>query len=56
MLFIPLKKNLIKDRWPEPFQGRQKQKAKERPKDTQPIGPKMREKTSLSCGRKLFHP
>jgi hypothetical protein len=33
-------KNLIKKQWPEPSQGRQKGKAKERPKDAQPIGTK----------------
>ncbi len=30
-------KNPIKDRWQEPSQGRQKEKAKERPKDAQPV-------------------
>jgi hypothetical protein len=29
-------KNRIKDQWSEPSQGRQKGKAKERPKDEQP--------------------
>ncbi len=28
--------NPIKDQWSEPSQGRQKRKAKERPKDAQP--------------------
>jgi hypothetical protein len=27
-------KNPMKDRWPKPSQGRQKRKAKQRPKDT----------------------
>jgi len=49
-------KNPIKDRWPEPSLGRQKGKAKERPKDAQPIGTKKREKTSPSCGMNLSHP
>jgi hypothetical protein len=35
-------KNPIKDRWPEPSQGRQQRKAKERPKEAQPQGPKKR--------------
>jgi hypothetical protein len=33
-------KNPIKDQWPEPSQGKQKGKAKERPKDVQPAGTK----------------
>jgi hypothetical protein len=62
-------KNLIKDRWLEPSQGRQKRKAKERPKEAQPAGTqkkrrerlagtqkKRRERASLSHGRKLFDP
>jgi hypothetical protein len=36
-------KNPIKDRWPEPSPRRKKGKAKERPKDAQPIGTKKRE-------------
>lgn len=36
--------------------GGKKGEAKERPNDAQPEGPKKREKTSLYCGRKLFHP
>ncbi len=36
--------------------GDQKGEAKERPKDAHPEGPKKRERDSLSCGRKLFHP
>jgi hypothetical protein len=33
-------KNPIKDQFPEPSHGRHKGKAKERPKDAQPIGTK----------------
>jgi hypothetical protein len=40
-------KNPIKDKWPEPSQGRQKGKAKERPKDIQPSrNQKKRERAS----------
>jgi hypothetical protein len=36
--------------------GDKKEEAKERPRDTQPEGPKERGSANLSCGRKLFHP
>jgi len=36
--------------------GHKKGEAKERPKYAQLEGPKKKEKTSLSHGRKLFHP
>jgi hypothetical protein len=35
--------------------GRQKGKARKRPKDAQPEEPKERDRTSLSHGRKVFH-
>jgi hypothetical protein len=51
--------NPIKDGWSEPSQGRQKGKAKERPKDTQPAATKKKkvwgERASPSHGRKLSH-
>jgi hypothetical protein len=40
----------------EPFHGRQKRKAKERPKDAQLVGPKKRERVNIFHGKKLFHP
>jgi hypothetical protein len=39
-----------------PSHMRQKEKAKEKPKDAQPIGTKRRERTSPFHGRKLSHP
>jgi hypothetical protein len=45
----PLKrsKNSIKDQWLEPSHGRQKKKAKEKPKDTQLVRTKKWERVSL---------
>jgi hypothetical protein len=54
-LFVHSHKNPIKDRWPKPSYGRQKGKAKERPKDEQLARTKGKP-VNLSCGRKLFHP
>ncbi len=48
--------NPIIDGWLEPFHGRQKRKAKERPKDAQLVGPKKRERVNIFHDRKLFHP
>ncbi len=46
-------RNPIKDRWLEPSQGRQKGKAKDKPKDKQPARTKIkRERASPSHGRK----
>ncbi len=45
-----------KDPWPEPSQGRQKGKAKERPKYVHAPGTKKMEEASPSHDRKLFHP
>ncbi len=51
-----LHKNPIKEWWLEPSQGRRKRKAKERPKDAQPIRTKKRERANPFHGRKLSHP
>ncbi len=42
--------NSIKDQWPELSPGRQKGKAKQRPKDAQPTGTIKRERGNLSGG------
>jgi hypothetical protein len=47
-------KNPIKDQWLKPLQGRQKRKAKERPKHEQPT--RTKKWNNPFRGRKLFHP
>ncbi len=47
------KKNPIKDWWSEPSQRRLKRKAKEKPKDAQPVRIKKRNRISHSHGKKL---
>jgi hypothetical protein len=49
-------KNSIKDRWLKPSQGKQKGKAKKKPKDTWLLRTKKRGRVNPSCGRKLFDP
>jgi hypothetical protein len=49
-------KNPIKDQWLKPSHGKQKVKAKERPKDVQLPRTKKREKANPFRGRKLSHP
>jgi hypothetical protein len=57
ILYVVGRKKWIKDQWCEPSQGRQKGKAKERPRAEQPIGTKKGEKkASPSHGGKLSHP
>ncbi len=46
-------KNPIKDWWSELSERRLKRKAKEKPKDTQPVRIKKGDKTSHSHGKKL---
>jgi hypothetical protein len=48
-------KNPIKDRWPEPSQGRQKGRPKKGQKTYSPAGTKKRERASPFHGRKLSH-
>jgi hypothetical protein len=58
LIIIVRSNNPIKDQWPEPSQGRQKGKAKGKPKDAQPLGTKKRrgrELVPLMGGSYLTH-